>query len=72
MGDGYEKTSFNCLQVSASRAIETEGVEEAGRCSDETRGWTAWKVWKRCRVERKSTNGGLILFTCLVRLPRQP
>ena len=37
MQNEYETTSFDCLQVSASRAVEVEGVEEAGRCSDETK-----------------------------------
>lgn len=59
MRNEYETTSFDCLQVSASRAAEAEAedveeVEEAGPCSDETKGWTAWKVWKRCRVERNT------------------
>jgi hypothetical protein len=35
--NNYETTSFDCLHVGASRAAEVKDVEEAGRCSDESK-----------------------------------
>jgi hypothetical protein len=67
MYNGYETTSFDCLPIGASRAAEVEGEEEAGRYSDETKGWAAWKVWQWCRGERSNTRvGSGFLFAYLL------
>lgn len=70
MQNEYETTSFDCLQVSASRAAEAEdveGVEEAGRCSDETKDGRLEGV-EAVSCECDNMEVELALFTCLTHL----
>jgi len=70
MQNEYETTSFGCLQRSASRAAEAEdleGVEEAGRCSDETKDGRLEGV-EAVSCECDNMELELALFTCLKHL----
>jgi len=73
MKNEYETTSFDCFQVSASRAAEAEdveGVEEAGRCNDETKDGRLEGVEgvEAVSCECDNMEVRLALFTCLMHL----